>query len=52
MQVFFHLPNIQEKILTFNTNNKLNHIDIDTMKELDQVAKIKIKSSRELVKNI
>ena len=52
MQVFFHLPNIQEKILTFNTNNKLNKIDLEQMKEMDQVEKIKVKSSRELVKHV
>ena len=52
MQVFFHLPNIQEKILTFNTNNKLNKIDLEQMKEMDQVEKIKVKSSRDLVKHV
>ena len=52
MQVFFHLPNIQEKILTFDINNRFNQIDIDANKEMDQVQKIKIKSSRELVKHL
>lgn len=52
MQVLFHLPNIQQKILEFNTNNKYNQIDLDRFKEMDTIEKIKIKSSRELVKNM
>ena len=50
MQALFHLPNIQQKILEFNTNNKFNQIDVDRMKEMDSVEKIKVRSSRELVK--
>jgi len=50
MQVLYHLPNIQQKILEFNTNNKYNQIDLDRFKEMDTIEKIKIKSSRELVK--
>jgi len=52
MQVLFHLPNIQQKILEFDTNNKFNQIDLDRMKEMDNIEKIKVKSSRELVKNM
>ena len=52
MQVLYHLPNIQQKILEFNTNNKYNQIDLDRFKEMDTIEKIKIKSSRELVKNM
>ena len=52
MQVLFHLPNIQEKVLNFNINNQFNRIDLEKMKEMDQTEKIKVKSSRELVKHL
>jgi hypothetical protein len=44
------LPNIQEKVLNFNTNSKYNQFDVEKMKEMDAIEKIKVRSSRELVK--
>ena len=52
MQVLYHLPNIQQKILEFNTNSKYNKIDVERMKEMDSIEKIKVRTSRELVKNM
>ena len=51
MQVLFHLPNIQEKILGFSPNHTIMALK-DPNQNLDNVEKAKLKMSKELVVNI
>ena len=51
MQVLFHLPNIQEKILNFNESHTIMALK-DPEQNLDNVEKTKLKMSKVLVKNI
>ena len=53
MQVLFFLPNIQEKILNHNPNDKFapNMGEIDDAK-MDDNDKVKLKASRQLVEKM
>jgi ubiquitin C-terminal hydrolase len=49
----FHLPNMTEKILSFNPDEFNKHFDsIKYNTEMDQVDKIKMLASRDIVKNL
>lgn len=53
MQSLYHLPNIQEKILNFDQEKQYKHLkDIEEAKDLDEIEKIKMKKSKELVLNL
>ena len=52
MQVLFHLPNIQHKLLTFRESESFDHLkDIDDS-EMNKAEKAKLKASKELIKHI
>jgi len=49
----FHLPNISEKICTFQTNDFEKHFNkIKESKDIDHAEKLKILASRDIVKNL
>jgi len=53
IQALYHLPNFQEKILNFDMEKHLSELkDIDQSKEMDEVEKLKMRKSRELVQNL
>jgi len=53
MQVLFHLPNLTEKLLTFNTHNFQKHFEkIKDSKDIDSVEKKKILYSKKLVEKM
>lgn len=53
IQVLFHLPNITQKILSFNSSEFDAHFkNIQLSKDLEKVEKNKLLASREVVKNL
>ena len=53
IQVMFHLPNISDKICSFNTMDFDAHFEkVKDTKDIDQAEKVKILASREIVKNL
>lgn len=53
MQCLYHLPNIQEKILNFDADKQFKNLKpVEKNKDLDEVEKIKITKSKELVINL
>jgi hypothetical protein len=51
MQPLFFMPNIQEKIINFDVDEKFTQLQIDDSK-MDQNDKIKLKASKIMVKNV